>query len=50
MALELLYLREPKELTPPAYISEGLDWLQEKLKNKDQDYLVSDDNKCGGEE
>ncbi len=50
MALELLYLREPKELTPPAYISEGLDWLQEKLKNKDQDYLESDDNKCGGEE
>jgi predicted ATP-dependent endonuclease of OLD family len=50
MALELLYLKEPKELTPPAYISEGLDWLQEKLKNKGQDYLESDDNKCGGEE
>ncbi|HDY67280.1 MAG TPA: ATP-dependent endonuclease [Candidatus Scalindua sp.] len=50
MALELLYLKEPKELTPPAYISEGLDWLQEKLKNKYQDYLESNDNKCGGEE
>lgn len=50
MALELFYLKEPKELTPPAYISEGLDWLQEKLKNKDQDYWESDDYKCGGEE
>lgn len=50
MALELLYLQEPKELTPPAYISEGLDWLQEKIKNKDQDYLESEDNNCGGEE
>lgn len=50
MALELLYLKEPKELIPPAYISEGLNWLQEKLKNKNQDFLKPDDNKCGGEE
>ena len=49
MALELLYLKEPNELTPPAYISEGLDWLQEKLRNKGQDYLEPQDNECGGE-
>ncbi|QZT37183.1 AAA family ATPase [Halosquirtibacter xylanolyticus] len=31
MALELLYLEDPKKLETPLYIKEGLDWLNEKL-------------------
>ena len=31
MALELLYLTEPGRLEPPAYISDGLKWLEETL-------------------
>ena len=33
MALELLYTTEPNLLKPPAYIKEGLDWLNTKLIN-----------------
>jgi hypothetical protein len=47
MALELLYLKEPNELTPPKYIAEGLEWLQEKLKNKDNDSLVKNNSEGG---
>jgi len=32
MALELLYLIEPDQIEPPAYISEGLKWLEENLE------------------
>ena len=32
-ALELLYLEEPKRLNVPQYISEGLIWLENKLKS-----------------
>jgi len=45
MALELLFLHEPSELAPPQYIAEGLDWLQNKLKIKDQDFVTT-----GGDE
>lgn len=31
-ALELLYLQGPEELKTPAYIKEGLDWMEEKLR------------------
>ena len=41
MALELLYLTEPNELKPPAYISEGLKWLEDKLTERKQDFLAS---------
>ena len=41
MALELLYLTEPKEIEPPAYISDGLKWLEEKLDERKQDFLVT---------
>jgi predicted ATP-dependent endonuclease of OLD family len=34
MALELLYLKDPNELSTPNYISEGLTWLQCKLEIK----------------
>jgi predicted ATP-dependent endonuclease of OLD family len=30
-ALELFYFKEPKVLSTPKYIEEGLDWLEEKL-------------------
>lgn len=46
MALELLYTTEPNELEPPHYIAEGLNWLQNALKLKHQDYLILAD---GGE-
>jgi len=32
MALELLYLNDPQRLEPPAYISDGLKWLEKKLE------------------
>jgi predicted ATP-dependent endonuclease of OLD family len=41
MALELLYLTEPSELTPPVYIHEGLEWLEAKLSEKKTDFLPS---------
>ncbi len=41
MALELLYLTEPSELKPPAYIHEGLKWLEIKLAEKTPDSLTS---------
>ena len=31
MALDLLYTTEPRELNPPQYIAEGLDWLKDRL-------------------
>jgi predicted ATP-dependent endonuclease of OLD family len=40
MALELLYLTEPSQLKPPAYISDGLEWLEIKLAKKKQDFLA----------
>jgi len=48
MALELLYLKEPKELIPPSYIAEGLEWLQERLKNKDSDFSICESRSNGG--
>ena len=41
MALELLYLTEPSKLEPPAYISVGLKWLEDKLAEKKQDLLAT---------
>lgn len=40
MALDLLFTTEPKDLCPPKYISEGLEWLQNKLKSRMVDYLA----------
>ncbi len=40
MALELLYLTEPKKLEPPIYISDGLKWLEVKLAEKKLDILA----------
>lgn len=38
-ALELLYLEEPTVLATPAYILEGLKWLEEKLLANKQGFL-----------
>lgn len=40
MALDLLFTTEPSELIPPNYITEGLEWLQCQLSNKDNDYQI----------
>lgn len=40
MALELLFTIKPESLNPPKYISEGLMWLQEQLKNKGRDFII----------
>lgn len=40
MALDLLFTTEPNDLTPPKYIADGLDWVQEQLKSKHQDYCI----------
>ncbi|NTW35147.1 MAG: AAA family ATPase [Syntrophobacteraceae bacterium] len=37
MALELLYLNEPDQVEPPAYISDGLKWLEGKLEERTVD-------------
>ena len=47
---ELLYLKEPNELVPPLYIAEGLEWLQEKIKNKNSDYRSTGFDMLGGVE
>ena len=49
MALELLFTTEPNELTPPKYIADGLDWVQEKLKRKHQDYCILQDGSKGND-
>lgn len=41
MALELLYLTDPSKLKPPAYIADGLEWLEDKLAEKKQEFLAS---------
>ena len=39
-ALDLLYLKEPKTLKVPTYISEGLSWLQDQMQRKQQEVLA----------
>jgi len=41
MALELLYLAEPSDLEPPAYVADGLKWLEGKLAGKKREFLAS---------
>lgn len=42
MALELLYLTEPNEVEPPAYIFDGCKWLEEKLTEKKQEFVATE--------
>lgn len=39
MALELLYTTEPNAIQPPEYISEGLEWLKDKLGLRSKDFI-----------
>lgn len=50
MALELLYISEPSDLEPPQYIKEGLEWIQEELKNKHKDYVIQNNSEGGNHE
>ncbi|MDB5320074.1 MAG: ATPase domain protein [Phycisphaerales bacterium] len=40
-ALDLLLLKEPKELSVPRYIHDGLSWLQTQLDNKKSEVLAT---------
>ncbi|MCK5510735.1 AAA family ATPase [Candidatus Parcubacteria bacterium] len=44
-ALELLFLKDPKELAIPNYIKEGLEWLREKLQFKKVDTNLNKERK-----
>lgn len=35
-ALDVLYFEDPKKINTPSYIKEGLDWVEEQLKNSKQ--------------
>lgn len=41
MALELLYLTEPEKVEPPAYIADGLQWLEDALDARQVDVLAT---------
>ncbi len=41
MALDLLFLTDPKDLAPPTYIAEGLQWLEKRLAERKQDFLIA---------
>lgn len=47
MALELLYLNEPDQIVPPAYISDGLKWLEEKLVARKADSILTQPKAVG---
>lgn len=40
-ALQLLYNKEPKQITPPRYIAEALKWLEESLIQRDDGDFAS---------
>lgn len=42
MALELLYLSDPGQVEPPAYISDGLKWLEENLEARKADAISTE--------
>ena len=42
MALELLYLSEPDQVEPPRYIVEGLQWLEENIKERNVDAILAE--------
>jgi hypothetical protein len=42
MALELLYLTEPDKVEPPAYIADGLKWLEDALDARKLDAIPTE--------
>ncbi|WP_036253652.1 ATP-dependent endonuclease [Methylobacter sp. BBA5.1] len=49
MALDLLYLQEPDSIKPPRYIAEGLEWLQNNLREKIPSLLATEEVSDGVE-
>lgn len=47
-ALDLLYLEDPSKLLVPEYISEGLNWLQDKLEEGSKDFDIKPKIKSKG--
>lgn len=47
MALELLFLSAPGEIAPPAYISDGLKWLEEALDARKTDAMFAESEEVG---
>ena len=43
-ALDMLDLEEPNQLKVPTYINEGLSWLQEQVRIKQKEVLISGEN------
>lgn len=43
-ALEMLALKEPNQLKVPTYIKEGLSWLQEQVRIKQKEVLISSES------
>ena len=41
MALELLFLNEPDQVEPPAYILDGLNWLEKSIEARKVDSIAS---------
>ncbi|MXW15165.1 MAG: AAA family ATPase [Rhodothermaceae bacterium] len=42
MALEILYRSEPEQLEPPAYIADGLSWLEKNLEKRKVDAIFAE--------
>lgn len=40
LALDVIFDIDPKELKVPLYINEGLEWLQDELKNSSRDFVI----------
>ena len=40
MALDIIFDLDPKDLKVPFYIHEGLEWLQDELKNSSKDFVI----------
>jgi len=42
MALDILYEIDPVNLTPPKYITDGLDWLKKELELSSRDFIAEE--------
>ncbi|MCL1665573.1 AAA family ATPase [Elizabethkingia ursingii] len=43
-ALDILYFEDPKKINTPSYIKEGLEWIEELLKNNKQGLITDNQN------
>ena len=47
MALELLFLSDPRQVEPPGYVADGLEWLEQKLLEKKKDTISMGSKEVG---